>query len=309
MRRKTTLAQAADLIRRKAENYWDETFPASVIRFIDFETVEIDQKTYPMLQPAKRLVSSRLKIPFEYLKRCPSYLQAVNLNHWIETMGEKKLFLRFDGPKLRAMFTTRYRVLDNTAIVEKLLKFSYSEGKEVFLNLSDEIMVLNLPDYQRTFGILDDEVTPGMSVVNSEVGNAAFSVQAFFLRLVCTNGLITTDNTTEKIRHIRANALEGLAGRISQVGALVATSQEKMECAGHLTVKDPIATIETFNQRFKLNQPEGDMVKTAWQTEPILTMWGVINAYTRASQESAISPATAYRFEQIGGLILNLVKS
>ena len=36
---------------------------------------------------------------------------------------------------------------------------------------------------------------------------------------------------------------------------------------------------------------------------------GVINAYTRASQNGGILAEAAYRFEQLGGLILKHVKT
>jgi len=220
-----------------------------------------------------------------------------------------RLFLRFDDQKLRAMFTTRYRVINNHDILKRLLQCNISENKDVFLTLSNEIMVLNMPDHQRTFGLFKDQITPGMSLVNSEVGLAAFSVQAFFLRLVCTNGLITAEMAQNKIRHIRKNALVDLEGLISNVNFMAEQNQKKMRLAVYLRINEPLTTIENFNRRFNLSKREGEIVKESWQKEPVYNMWGIINSYTQAAQESEVSADRAYRLQQIGGLVLNLVKS
>jgi hypothetical protein len=51
-------------------------------------------------------------------------------------------------------------------------------------------MLLSIPDGKQTFQVNGDKMTPGISVSNSEVGLASLSVSAFFLRLVCTNGMV-----------------------------------------------------------------------------------------------------------------------
>ena len=132
MKTRTTLEEAVEMIRQKAEFYWDEIFPANVIHFYDFENVKVDGNTYSMMESAKRLVALRLRIPFEYLKRCPTHLQEVNLNHWVRTLENMRLFLRFDGQKLRAMFTTRYQVINNHDILERL---RVSKERSVYYDL------------------------------------------------------------------------------------------------------------------------------------------------------------------------------
>ena len=99
MRTRTTLGQAAEIICGTAKDHWDKIFPANAIHFEDLNRVKIDTQTYAMMESTQRLAASRLKIPFEYLKRCPSHLQQINLNHWIKALENTNLFLRFDGKK------------------------------------------------------------------------------------------------------------------------------------------------------------------------------------------------------------------
>ncbi len=40
-----------------------------------------------------------------------------------------------------------------------------------------------------------------------------------------------------------------------------------------------------------------------------MTMFQVINAYTRAAQDKTLSSEEAYRLERIGGMILSMVKA
>jgi hypothetical protein len=63
------------------------------------------------------------------------------------------------------------------------------------------MFLVKIPEYARAFGVNPgygqlDEIVPGVSFANSEVGLLAFSIEAFFYRLVCTNGLIAKTSST-----------------------------------------------------------------------------------------------------------------
>jgi len=52
-------------------------------------------------------------------------------------------------------------------------------------------MVISILDGNHTFSVNGKRMKPGVSISNSEVGFASFSIAAFVLRLICTNGMIT----------------------------------------------------------------------------------------------------------------------
>jgi len=58
----------------------------------------VADKSIEVAPSAQRLLSNRLRVPYSYLSRCPSELQARNLNYWIEQERQQRetFFCRFD---------------------------------------------------------------------------------------------------------------------------------------------------------------------------------------------------------------------
>ena len=52
-----------------------------------------------------------------------------------------------------------------------------------------------------------DKMIPVISVNNSEVGLASLSVSAFFLRLICTNGMVAKTEISASYRHVTTKIL------------------------------------------------------------------------------------------------------
>jgi len=84
--------------------------------------------------------------------------------------------------------------------------------------------------------------------------------------------------------------------------------QEQFKLSRHTNVDDPIRSIETFSQRFGLSQAETEVVRQSYYLEQGATMFHIINAFTRAAQDSNLEALQAYRLEKAGGQILSLVR-
>jgi hypothetical protein len=76
---------------------------------------------------------------------------------------------------------------------------------------------------KETFHVNGEKMTPGISVINSDVGLASLSIATFMLRLVCTNGMISKIEVSASYRHVSAKILSGLlaAEKISPKTAAV----------------------------------------------------------------------------------------
>ena len=111
----TTLAKAVELEGHVSQGNWDLNVRASQLEFPGFNRLKMQDSgaEYEMLPSAKRLISHRLRLPAEYLERCPRNLQAENLNYWLEQLGDSPLFCRFNDQGVRAFFTPRYKPIDN----------------------------------------------------------------------------------------------------------------------------------------------------------------------------------------------------
>jgi len=310
MRGKTTFQKAKEQVELMAANCFDETIPVVDMRFDNLNKIWIAGGEFEVLPSAQRLFANRLRIPHGYLARCPEDLQAHNLNYWLEQERKQResLFCRFDGQRLRAVFTDRYKCLDNTDIVQRMTEYGFSADTEVHINLNHELMVLKVPDYTRLFGLNGDRMVPGIAVSNSEVGILAFSIEAYFYRLVCTNGMISKTQVASRFRHVSLKALDEFNDIARQVIYESHHNQERLGLSTETRVDDPLATLGAFNRQFQLTKKEAEAVERGWSYEQGYTMFNVINAYTRAAQDRELTGEEAHKLERVGGEILALVK-
>jgi hypothetical protein len=136
----TTLGEVNSRVQKMSQFCLDQTFKVKRIAFDDLNTVRIEGIPYQMRILAQKSISNRLTIPFEYLKRCPQEIQAENLNYWIKQEKNERLFFRFKDRQVRAIFTPRYKPVDNFEVMERLENLGYGPDTKVQCHLDDEFM-------------------------------------------------------------------------------------------------------------------------------------------------------------------------
>ena len=311
MRATDTFENVIGKVHRMSQDNYDEVIAVRDMGFSSFDNLIIAGNEFEVLPSAQRLISNRLRIPQSYLSRCPDDLQSDNLNYWLEREQKNRetLFCRFSGSKLRGVFTERYTALDNMEILTKMLDYGFDPACEVHYSLDESLMVLKIPEYGRMFGLTEtDKIVPGISIANSEVGILALSIEAFFYRLVCSNGLIATTSVGSRFKHVSRRVMDKFPQVLSDVVYQSQENQGRFRLSMQTSVENPIRTIETFAKQFKLSQDETEIVQNAFYLEEGATMFHVINAFTRAAQEPVLTAIDAYKLERVGGQILSLVK-
>ena len=293
-----------------SQNYHDETVPVMDMEFQSLDGMWVAGAPVEVLPSAQRLIANRLRVPHSYLSRCPADLQSRNLNYWIqeEAKNRDNLFCRFDGNKLRAVFTDRYTALDHMEILSRMLEYGFSPDAEVHYTLDDNLLVLKVPDFARTFRLNGDGMVPGIGIANSEVGILAFSIEAYFYRLVCANGLIAKTAVASRFKHISRKGLDEFPDIMRQVVYESERNQSRLAISSETHVENPLGSIASFNRQFQITKKQAEAVEDAWTLEQGMTMFAVINAYTRAAQSRGLSAEESYQLERVGGLILAMVK-
>jgi hypothetical protein len=313
MRATTTLGNLIERVETMSAGNFDETVSLNEIEFGSLNEMWIGGVGVEVLPQAQRLLANRLRVPFTYLERCPAGLQAENLNHWLkeERKQRETFFCRFNGQhQVRAVFTDRYTAIDNREILAKMPELGFRPEQEVQYMLDDGMMVVKVPEYTRSFEVaLKDKIVPGLSISNSEIGFLSFCIECFYLRLVCTNGMVVPVSAGQsRFKHVSRRAFEALPETIRQVAESSNHQQAQMVISVNTPVHNPIQTIESFNKRFGLTVAEGEMVKASFAQEPGGIMWSVIQAYTGSARSPELTVEAAYRLERVGGQILALVK-
>lgn len=307
----TTLGKVFDNVDKIAENCYDKFVSVHTLSFNSLDSVNIGSDLYTLGPVAQQSISYRLGIPFQYLRKCPPEMQSYNMNHWIKREKNDELFFRFDGETVRAIFTPRYRPVDNFEILEKLDSLGYGPDTQAQASLDDGFMMLNIMESHRTFSLNGngDKMTPGISICNSEIGLASLSISAFFLRLVCTNGLIAKTQVAAAFRHISIKILTEFPKILNQLQHELDRQKDKFKISLESRVENPGETLSRFNRQFQLNAQEISTVEWAvLEAGSVENMFNIINVYTRAAQNPELPAQSSYKLQKVGGDILELVK-
>jgi hypothetical protein len=304
----TTLKDVNSRVENLSRNCTDHLINVPEIAFDDLKTVRIAGEPHPMRKIAQKSMCWRLSIPHEYLKRCPAEIQAYNLNFWIQHEKNEQLFFRFDGQDVRAIFTKKYKPVDNFEVMERLENLGYTPDTKVQVALDAEFMSLSIPDAHQTFDVNGEKITPGISICNSEIGLSSLKISAFFLRLVCTNGMVAKTEISAAYRHVSVKILDEFPNVMREVGSQLSRQRDKFKISIESKVDNPLATIQAFNRQFALGQLETKAVEWGYEFEPGGNMFAIVNAYTRGAQFPDLSAESGYRLQKTGGQILAMVK-
>jgi hypothetical protein len=307
MQKLTTLGKVSDRVDKMSANCFDQNINVEEISFDNLNFMRISSEKHALKPIAQRSISNRLGIPYPYLRRCPEDIQATNLNHWITKEKNEQLFARFDGDDVRALFTTKYKPVDNFEVLEKLDSLGYRPETEVQCSLDPDFMSLSIPDGNKLFDINGDRFKPGISISNSEVGLASLSISAFVLRLICTNGLVSKSDVSASYRHVSNKILNEFPEVLEKVSYELGVQKNQFKLSMESPVDDPQMTMNSFNRQFGINKDEKTAADWGWSKEFGDTMFNVVNAYTRASQHEGLPAESSFKLQRVGGNILGML--
>jgi hypothetical protein len=230
-----------------------------------------------------------------------------------------------DG-QVRAVFSDRYRRLDNYDLAENVLPILQRlEGARFeSVELTETKMYLKVVTPRVEVEIAPgDVVQAGIVITNSEVGQGTLSVQPLVYRLVCRNGLIASDRALRKTHVGRVLHSEEEAITVFRDDTLAADDKafflkvrdvveaavseatfrqvaQKMQKTLDIKLTgDPVKAVEVLANRYTLNESE---------RAGVLRHLIVVNALTHFSHEVE-DYDRATEFEALGGKLIELSSS
>lgn len=264
-----------------------------------------------------RQVASILNIPTKYYdlmaKEKPSLL-ADNVNTWFSTRKQSFMVrsMEYDDRRFaRAMLSDRYRRIDNLEVASAVLPlFAGKEGIEVMsCEVTDSRLYLKIVNHRLEMACVGDSVQAGVVISNSEVGLGAVSVQPLVYTLACTNGMIVSslgERKTHVGRQARSFEESYLVYSDEALEAedkafllkLRDTTLAAIEEARFTQIVDTLAqaadapitgrvqdVVELTGKTYGLTTPEQDNILTYLIQGGDLSLYGLSNAVTRASQD------------------------
>ena len=212
----------------------------------------------------------------------------------------------------RALLSDRYRRIDNMEIASAVLPlFAGQPDMEVMsCEVTEHRMYLKIVNKRLEADVVPgDTVQGGVIISNSEVGLGAVSVQPLLYRLVCSNGLCVNDLGERRTHVGRATKAVDDGYALYSDEALIAEDKAFMlklrditmaaiEETRFDTVVDKLRettqvkitgrvqdVIELTGKNYGLNQPEQDNILNYLIQGGDLSLYGLTNAITRASQD------------------------
>lgn len=194
--------------------------------------------------------------PRDYIRKCPGFLAAKNLNYWSETL-EKDWMIRTHGNVARAVVSGLYAPVSNTFILETLDEFLGGEARptigfskvtrdELFARVAFGAKEIDVPGFSDT-----DHYAVGIYFGNSEIGTSAVKVLPFVMRSSCTNSTIWADEEVGVVqKHYGFKTKQFIKAIIKEkLGNILGKTEEMLErivAAEVEEIPDPLPLIDRF---------------------------------------------------------------
>ena len=336
-----SLQEVLTELQRQQSAKRDYVSPAAALNLLpDGRTLEMKDRHFTATDLFHRQMGAALSIPAKYydaMRREKPALLAENVNSWLTDRDQSYMIRAMEypdeHPTARAFLSDRYRRIDNMEVAEAVLPlFAGQAGLEICsTEVTNSRLYIKVVNHRLEMACVGDVVQAGVVISNSEVGLGAVSVQPLIYTLACSNGLVVS-SMGERRTHIgRASkaeedftiysdetlAADDRAYMLKLKDATLAAIDEArfaqiVNTLGQ-TAEVPITgrvqdVVELTGKSFALTTPEQDDILKYLIQGGDLSLYGLTNAITRASQDSpSYDRATA--MESIGWQVATMPAS
>jgi hypothetical protein len=183
-------SRSKDIIARR-QDIVIETDPFN-IHALHVPTNEV----YPFSNWSLGQICDHLGVPVKYVKKCMEENEfgfaAENLNKWLKTGNpDKEFLLRTTGDRLHGFLSAKYGIMDDRNVLEIINDIVGSQGDYVVKNslLTPELMNIRVVD-KNMINIDGEDLSVGLNIKNSRVGQASLEVRLMIFKWICSNGVI-----------------------------------------------------------------------------------------------------------------------
>lgn len=153
-----------------------------------------------------------------------------------------------------------------------------------------------------------DWVYQGLQIRNSEVGYTAVQINEMTFRLVCLNGATISVGESQLMYRVhRSITDEELDKQLDSVftnaPARWRLTEKNLKLLAGVSLEDPIAELESQLAKMQVTKKFLTQAKEAFEQEPLPTMYGILQAITRAAQQYE-DMDDRFELESLGGKLL-----
>lgn len=278
--------------------------PDEIVMEPDRGFMVIRGEDYKLSDHAFNQLANKLRIPSPYLKRCDSGLRAHNVNMWLEER-ETGLLIRTQGNVIRAVLSDKYRTINHLDLLNWLTD-EISDDTEVRYELNGQYMDLQV--------VAGNNLNPralrsGMYLRNSEVGSATVSIGALVFRTICLNGLVMSGGKWSfNRRHVgKIDLISTVRNAFSTAIEMAKKARDDFNGLRSITAPEPDKVLAKIASSYDFTADEITAMNRAFSVEPEDTMFGVINALTRAGNDTKLTLDSRHTMQKTGGRVTELI--
>ncbi|HOC91569.1 MAG TPA: DUF932 domain-containing protein [bacterium] len=178
-------------VQRQSSDRRDEVEPATAMRH-EQSGFTFNKQAIRTTRIAAAQLCSLAGLPVRVYDKLSPEQRPATFNELFSNLGDRHLMFRFKGDQLLGVVSPNYQKIDNDVLMVVVRRaFSVLKLVPVTTILSPEYSFIRLiPEGQSASS---RELTPCMTVANSEIGLSAFRIMAGVFRMVCGNGLIVEE--------------------------------------------------------------------------------------------------------------------
>lgn len=286
------------------------------------------------------------KAYFDRIQKENPALMADNINHGLERLTaeskaagkQESRLVRTVDSHVRGLLSSRYRILDSHDMLEAVFPIMHDKGMQVVSSeLTERRMFIKAlsPKLQAEVK-KGDVVQYGLVISTSDVGSGSVRVEPLIYRLVCMNGMISStairkfhvgkNQAEEDIRELlsdRTREMSDAAFWASVQDVVIGSMRpevfeaqvDRLRIAANEEIKNfdlPRVVELTMKSTGITGESKKNSILAALASGNQgagLTRWGLVNAFTAAAQDDAVTYEESIEMERAGGQILELPKS
>lgn len=332
MKTSLTLTELAQQIQDRAGRKTDLIVDTRAARMGDVGTLAIGEDTFTVNDHAHGQIADRLAIPAKYYDRMRTEqpaLLAANVNTWFREKPERRMFRAIDTT-LRAFLSDKFARLDDEHFAETVLPVVMDvPGAEVVsCAITDTKTHIKFVSRKILRDVkAGDTIAFGIAFSNSEVGAGAIAANLFTERLVCTNGMISSQDVFRSA-HLGGRHGGRDLGEIFKLDTIQADGKAtmlklrdfardvlndkfidehvgKLRAIAGVEVKDPEQAVVRLAKNHGFTEGERKSVLSHLIKGGDLSLFGLAQAVTRTAEDLA-DYNRATDFERVGGKMLEL---
>ncbi len=270
-----------------------------------------DVKPFAMTELFHRQLGEALGIPAKYYDKMRGEFPGLlvrNVNGWLMLNHTKHMVRTLYG-KARAFLSAKYRIIDHWGIAQTVLPIigQMPDARVESCDITDRHMYIKVVNPRLEAEVRKgDIVQAGIIISNSEVGLGSVTVMPLVYRLVCLNGMVVNDLGQRKYHVGRENEESWElfsdetqraddAAFMMKLADIVRTAVDEArfaqvvdrlrESAGVKMTGDVPSVVELAAKEYGFNQTEQSGVLRHLIEGGDLSLYGLSNAVTRASQD------------------------